>query len=98
MHASTSTAPGPRRYQGVGRDGGDSLAPPRSGKVLAEALQRLLAAFDGAEFLDHAIALGRSREHRPHGDQGLPASGDERDRGLKADRLLIAQAARPRYK
>ena len=44
-----------------------------AGEMLVETGKMLFAAFDGAMFLDHAVAVLGRREHRAHGDPGLVA-------------------------
>src|SRR6185436_10384033 len=61
--------------------------------MLVETGKMLFAAFEGAMFLDHAVALFSCREHSAHGDPGPVAFGHEGHGGLKADRLEILLAA-----
>src|SRR6478672_444446 len=63
--------------------------------MLVETGKMLFAAFDGAMFLDHAVAVLGRREHRAHGHPGLVAFSCERHRGLEAHRLKILIAAVP---
>ena len=63
--------------------------------MLVETGKMLFAAFDGAMFLDHAVAVLGRREHRAHGHPGLVAFSHERHRGLEADRFKILIAAVP---
>jgi hypothetical protein len=63
--------------------------------MLVETGKMLFAAFDGAMFLDHAVAVLGRREHRAHGHPGLVAFSHERHRGVEADRFKILIAAVP---